>query len=365
MFLDGTQLYFSDQNGALKRLSFNRGVITGTATTVNTQIDWRARGMAVLTSAGEPPPNQDPTAAFTSQCFGLSCQFDASTSSDVDGSIVTYAWDFGDGTQSSSKTVNHAYDTAGTYTVTLTVTDNRSGTDTTSTDITVEPQVTNLAFRDANSVGGAASARPTVQIPASVQPGDTLLLFVTNGASRTAQPPTGWTLLDQRQDVELRSEVFWRTAVPGDAGSSVQVPLASATGDVLSAANTVTLAAYSGAGAPSSITYEAGVETSTSVVTNHRTPDATVPLAGSLVVSYWSDRTSNTTTTNVTSAWTPPAGEALRAAAYNSATGGRVTSLLTDGGATVDAGPRPGLTAAANGQTTKATMWTIVLPPGA
>jgi hypothetical protein len=365
MFLDGTQLYFSDQNGVLKRVGFDRGVITGTATAVNSAIDWRARGMTILTSAGEPPPNQDPTAEFTSQCFGLSCQFDASGSSDPDGSVQGYQWEFGDGTQGSGKTTNHSFDTAGTYQVTLTVTDNRSGTDSVTYPVTVEPQVTNLAFRDATSIGGPASARPTVQVPASVQPGDTMLLFVSNGSSRVAQPPAGWTFLDQRQDVELRTDVFWRTAEPGDAGTTVQVALLNGTGDVQSAPNTVTLAAYSGAGSPSGIAYQAGIETSGSVTTNHRTPDVNVPLAGSLVLSYWADRTSNTTSTNVTSAWQPPAGEALRADAYNTASGGRVTSLLTDSGAAVDAGTRSGLTAVANGQTTKATLWSIVLPPGA
>src|SRR3989337_1351468 len=54
--------------------------------------------------------------------------FNASASSDSDGSIVSYFWTFGDGTNASGVTVDHAYTNVGTYTVTLTVTDNDGAT---------------------------------------------------------------------------------------------------------------------------------------------------------------------------------------------------------------------------------------------
>ena len=50
--------------------------------------------------------------------------FDATNSSDPDGSIVKYEWEFGDGTTGNGKIVTHAFSTPGTYTVKLTVTDN-------------------------------------------------------------------------------------------------------------------------------------------------------------------------------------------------------------------------------------------------
>ena len=55
--------------------------------------------------------------------------FDASGSSDPDGTVTSYAWDFGDGTTGSGVTVNHAFPAAGAYSVTLTVTDNAGATD--------------------------------------------------------------------------------------------------------------------------------------------------------------------------------------------------------------------------------------------
>lgn len=49
--------------------------------------------------------------------------FDASASHDPDGSITSYAWDFGDGTKGTGIIIDHSYDTAGEHLVKLTVTD--------------------------------------------------------------------------------------------------------------------------------------------------------------------------------------------------------------------------------------------------
>ncbi|MBN1306545.1 MAG: S8 family serine peptidase [Chitinispirillaceae bacterium] len=50
-------------------------------------------------------------------------QFDGSASYDIDGPIVSYAWDFGDGETATGAIVSHTYAVAGNYTVTLTVAD--------------------------------------------------------------------------------------------------------------------------------------------------------------------------------------------------------------------------------------------------
>ncbi len=90
-------------------------------------------------AAGGLAPNINPTASFTSSAVDLAASFDAGNSLDPDGSIVTYAWNFGDGQSASGPTAvaNHTYGAAGTYNVTLTVTDNRGGTATTTGQITV------------------------------------------------------------------------------------------------------------------------------------------------------------------------------------------------------------------------------------
>jgi PKD repeat protein len=71
-------------------------------------------------------------------------QFNASASFDVDGSIVSYEWDFGDGHTGSGIAPKHTYTnynwngTAYTpFTVTLTVTDDKGATDTNTQQVTI------------------------------------------------------------------------------------------------------------------------------------------------------------------------------------------------------------------------------------
>ena len=81
--------------------------------------------------------NSSPTSSFTSSCAELACAFDGSGSADSDGSVVSWGWDFGDGSTGSGETIDHAYASSGGYTVTLTVTDNEGATDPESQNISV------------------------------------------------------------------------------------------------------------------------------------------------------------------------------------------------------------------------------------
>ena len=62
---------------------------------------------------------------------------DGTGSTDADGTIASYAWNFGDGATGTGATVTHTYTAAGPYTVTLTVTDDDGTTGTVSHDVTV------------------------------------------------------------------------------------------------------------------------------------------------------------------------------------------------------------------------------------
>jgi subtilisin family serine protease len=77
-----------------------------------------------LGNTGGSTTNQPPKASFTFTTKDLTASFNAGSSSDPDGSIVSYAWNFGDGTTGSGVTTSRTYASAGTYNVTLTVTDN-------------------------------------------------------------------------------------------------------------------------------------------------------------------------------------------------------------------------------------------------
>jgi len=99
-------------------------------------------GMTVLALlTGCTAINSPPTASFTafpsSGAAPLSVSFDASLSYDPDGSIVSYEWDFTDGHFGTGETTTHAFGTAGTYSVKLTVTDNEGASDSVTHSITV------------------------------------------------------------------------------------------------------------------------------------------------------------------------------------------------------------------------------------
>jgi PKD repeat protein len=86
---------------------------------------------------GAPPPNQPPTASFTYSCAQLDCTFNGTGSTDADGSIVSYAWTFGDDGVATGATPSHPFGAAGTYGVTLQVTDNGGATGSVAQQVTV------------------------------------------------------------------------------------------------------------------------------------------------------------------------------------------------------------------------------------
>lgn len=68
--------------------------------------------------------NNSPIPEFTIICSDLTCNFDATNSSDPDGSIESYQWNFGDGNSNSGIAVEHVFSAAGDKLITLTILDN-------------------------------------------------------------------------------------------------------------------------------------------------------------------------------------------------------------------------------------------------
>ena len=91
--------------------------------------------------------NPTTTASFTSSCPSLTCSFDASGSTALPS--ATYSWTFGDGNSGTGKTTSHTYAAAGSYTVTLTVSD-ANGTATKSATVVVngvnQPPVAHFTY---------------------------------------------------------------------------------------------------------------------------------------------------------------------------------------------------------------------------
>jgi PKD repeat protein len=124
----------------------------GRATFGNLRIDRPGSGYALRASAPDreatisrgfdvrsnttPPPNQPPVASFSSGCTTLTCNFtDGST--DSDGSVVAWAWDFGDGGTATTRNPSHTYGSIGTFTVQLIVTDDDGARDTTTRTVSI------------------------------------------------------------------------------------------------------------------------------------------------------------------------------------------------------------------------------------
>jgi PKD repeat protein len=112
-------------------------------------LGWILAGAVVATGCGKDSngpggDNAAPTAAFTWSCTDLACSF-TDASSDRDGNIDGYSWQFGDGDGASSKNPSHTYGEGAAFSVTLTVTDNVGDDGTTSKTVTVTPQAGNGA----------------------------------------------------------------------------------------------------------------------------------------------------------------------------------------------------------------------------
>ncbi len=92
-----------------------------------------------VASESTDEPNVEPAASFSFLTVdGLTISVDGSNSIDPDGELVSYAWDFGDGQTADGATSSHAYGDYGTYTVTLTVTDDAGATGVFSADVTLD-----------------------------------------------------------------------------------------------------------------------------------------------------------------------------------------------------------------------------------
>lgn len=351
MVLVGNDLYFgysSLGSTSLRKVRFEDGQVTGPVTVVSDEGTWNNRAMFLYADAGVEP-NQPPSAAFDAPCDGLTCAMDASGSTDPDGTITSYAWTFGDGATGSGRTATHTYGSAGTYDITLTVTDDRGGTDRTTRTVAVEPVPTNVRFAGLSETNGNQQRFQTT-VPSTAAAGDRLLLFLSlNATDRTIGEPagvTGWSLLGTRATAGTVTQVWQKRAGAADPGDTVQVDLSAYTKGAL------TVAAYEG---PDPVVRRWQSAGETSSTTTHTTPTLS-GVAGGWLVSYWGEKSSGTTS------WSAPANQTSRGQTFGSG-GGRIASLLTDSGGPAGTGTVGGLSATTNTTSAQATMWSILIGP--
>ncbi len=139
---------FGDGSSATGASSSHTFTSAGTYNTTLTVTDSKgltsSASTPIVVTASTTTTNKAPTAAATltpvTGTSPLTVTFDGSASSDSDGTIASYLWNYGDGSSASGKTATHTYTTEGSFTATLQVTDNKGATGTTSKTITVQPK---------------------------------------------------------------------------------------------------------------------------------------------------------------------------------------------------------------------------------
>ncbi len=129
--------------------------------------------------------NQAPTANFSSTASGLTVTF-SDSSSDSDGTITSRAWNFGDGTTSTATNPSKTYATAGTYSVSLTVTDNQGATQSVTKSVTVSNNSGSVLQNGVAKTGLSAAQGATLNYTMSVPAGASNLRFVMSGGSGDA-----------------------------------------------------------------------------------------------------------------------------------------------------------------------------------
>ena len=142
-YVDGVLLSSDDASpyeASWDSTSIADGQHTLSATAVDTAGQTATASIKVTVDNVNDPPVAN-AGSNQSAFVGDTVYFDGSGSSDPDGTIVSYAWNFGDGTTASGVTTSHIYSAADTYTVTLTVTDNGglTGSDTALVSVSEKP----------------------------------------------------------------------------------------------------------------------------------------------------------------------------------------------------------------------------------
>ena len=136
---------------------------------------------------GSSSDNAAPEAVFTvstdSGLAPLTVNFNATGSSDSDGTISSYSWRFGDSGTGSGSTVQHTYQSAGTYTAQLTVADNDGSTDTATHQITVSANPAALSYTIQGTVNSAGHMTSDSDV------NDPNANYVSNDSFSSAQDP--------------------------------------------------------------------------------------------------------------------------------------------------------------------------------
>jgi PKD repeat protein len=170
----------------------------------------RSDGTSIGTARTVAVGDEGPTAAYSlrtgTPAAGAAIEFDGSSSSDPDGSVADYSWNFGDGSQGTGEHASHAYAQPGSYPVTLSITDASGQTATVSRILQVAPQkaAQTIAFTSSPPAGAVAggpgytpSASATSGLPVTFSSGSPAICSVSG--STVSFLATGICTVDAEQ----------------------------------------------------------------------------------------------------------------------------------------------------------------------
>lgn len=215
--------------------------------------------------------NRPPVAAFVSSCADLSCTFDASTSSDPDGTLASYTWAFGDGSTATGAKPSHPFATGGSYNVVLTVTDDKGATDSVTHAVTVKAANQSPTAAFTSTVAGL---KVSVDATASSDPDGTIASYAWtygDGGTGTGRTDTHTYAAAGTYSVKL-------VVTDNDGGTDSSTKTVSVT----AAATTVAADNFNRSGTRWGTADTGGVWTdTTSFTTNGAKGVVTIPRAGS------------------------------------------------------------------------------------
>ncbi|MFN8188916.1 MAG: PKD domain-containing protein [Nocardioidaceae bacterium] len=206
-----------------------------------------------------------------------------------------------------------------------------------------------LSYVDSATTAGARSSH-RVTIPATVQPGDALVLFLTtNSSTATINNLAGWTQIQTQTGNGVSGRAWTKTATSTDDGAQVTVTTSA------SVKSTMTVTAYRSNGGSAEVTASASAVTNTSS-SSHTTPTVAVADANSWLVNYWSEKSGTAVT------WTLPGTVTQRSTGAATGTG-KISSVLGDSNGAVATGTAPVRTATTSAAVSRSVRYSVVVSP--
>ena len=179
--------------------------------------------------------NAPPVADFSYGCTDLECVF-TDESTDSDGTIASHSWDFGDGATSAEQNPTHAFAEEGTYTVSLTVTDDGGASNTISRDVEVTHPYQPNAVPAASFISSSTDLSCSFTNTSTDPDGDPLTYSwdFGDGATSTATNPSH----------EYSSAGQYTVTLTADDGTDIDTATATVTVSEPAGSSLITAAVY-------------------------------------------------------------------------------------------------------------------------